>query len=118
MSHANLPPLKKSGNKKVKRKRYPPDLLTLNQQNIESVNLLYLVMAKKSRNNIRKTMGKFTTNPTQYLPLCNLTKYEHIYDKATGFITVKNIRQDRVVGVFDYPELCDYLRVRLKDILA
>src|SRR3989337_164655 len=30
-----------------------------------------LVMAKKSRNNRRKTMGKFTTNPTQYLPLCN-----------------------------------------------
>ena len=27
-------------------------------------------------------------------------------------------QQDRVVGVFDYPELYDYLRVRLKDILA
>ncbi|RIA80760.1 hypothetical protein C1645_838118 [Glomus cerebriforme] len=32
--------------------------------------------------------------------------------KATGFIIVKNIRQDRVVGMFDYPELCDYLGVR------
>ena len=69
-------------------------------------------MAKKSRNNRRKTMGKFTTNPMQYLPLCNPAKYDHIYDKATGFITVKNIRQDRIVGVFDYPELSGYLGVR------
>ena len=69
-------------------------------------------MAKKSRNNRCKTAGKFTTNPTQYLPLCNQrqrAKYDHTYDRATGFITVKNIRQDRVIGVFDYPELCDYL---------
>jgi len=62
------------------------------------------------RNNWRKTMGKFTTNSTQYLPLCNPVKYEHIYDRATGFITVKNIKQDRVVDVFDYPELCEYLK--------
>ena len=61
------------------------------------------------RNNWRKTMGKFTTNSTPYLPLCNPVKYEHIYDRATGFITVKNIKEDRVVGVFDYPELCEYL---------
>ncbi len=66
-------------------------------------------MAKKSRNNRRKTTGKFTTNPTQFMPLCNLSKYVHTYDRATGFITVKNIKQDRVVGVFDYPELCEYL---------
>ena len=66
-------------------------------------------MAKKSRNNRRKTEGKFTTNSTQYLPLCNPVKYEHIYDRVTGFITVKNIKEDRVVGVFDYPELCEYL---------
>ncbi|CAI2175054.1 16944_t:CDS:2, partial [Funneliformis geosporum] len=31
---------------------------------------------------------------------------------ATGIITVKNIRQDRIVGVFDYPELSEYLAVR------
>ena len=72
-------------------------------------------MAKKSRNNRRKTAGKFTTNPTQYLPLCNPAKYEHIYDKATGFITVKNIKEDRIVSVFDYPELCKYLGVRSSD---
>jgi hypothetical protein len=57
-------------------------------------------------------MGKFTTNPMQYLPLCNPAEYEHTYDRATGFITVKNIRQDRIVGVFDYPELSGYLGVR------
>ena len=72
-------------------------------------------MTKKLRNNRYKIAGKFITNLTQYLSLCNLTKYEHTYDKATGFITVKNIRQDRVVGVFDYPELCDYLGVRSGD---
>ena len=60
---------------------------------------------------MRKTMGKFTTNPTQYMPLCNPAKYDHTYDKATGFITVKNIRQDRVVGVFNYPELSKYLGI-------
>jgi hypothetical protein len=69
-------------------------------------------MAKKSRNNRRKTAGKFTTNPTQYLPLCNPTKYDHIYDRTTGLITVMNKRQDRIVGVFDYSELCEYLAVR------
>ncbi len=53
-------------------------------------------MAKKSRNNRRKTAGKFTTNPTQYLPLCNPTKYDHTYDRATGLITVMNKRQDRI----------------------
>ncbi|CAG8634708.1 14473_t:CDS:2 [Funneliformis mosseae] len=50
-------------------------------------------MAKKSRNNQRKTAAK----------------YEHTYDKATSFITVKNVRQDRVVGIFDYSKLCEYL---------
>ncbi|GES93161.1 hypothetical protein GLOIN_2v1778881 [Rhizophagus clarus] len=39
-------------------------------------------------------------------------KYEHTYDRATGFITIKNKRHDRVVGVFDYHELCEYLRVQ------
>jgi hypothetical protein len=69
-------------------------------------------MAKKSRNNRRKTAGKFTTNPTQYLPLCNPAKYEHTYDRATSFITVKNKRQNRIVGVFNYPKLCEYLGVQ------
>src|SRR5207248_5777197 len=38
-----------------------------------------LSIAKKSSNNQRKTMYKFTTNTTQYLPLCNPVKYEHTY---------------------------------------
>ena len=71
-------------------------------------------MAKKSRNNQRKTMGKFTTNPMQYLPLCNLVKYEHTYNRATGFITIKNKKEDRVVGVFDYSELSEYLATSSK----
>ena len=64
------------------------------QELIESDKLS--CMAKKSRNNRRKTAGKFTTNPTQYLPLCNLAKYNHTYDRTTGLITVKNKRQDRI----------------------
>ena len=67
-------------------------------------------MAKKLRNNKRKIAGEFTTNPTQYLSLCDPVKYDHTYDRATGFITVKNIKQDRVVGVFDYSKLCEYLK--------
>ncbi|PKK56148.1 hypothetical protein RhiirC2_764468, partial [Rhizophagus irregularis] len=69
-------------------------------------------IAKKSRNDRRKIMDKFTTNPIQYLPLCNPAKYEHTYDRAISFITVKNKRQDRIVGVFNYPELSEYLGVR------
>ena len=63
-------------------------------------------------------MGKFTTNPTQYLPLCNLAKYDHTYDRATGFITVKNVRQDKVVSVFDYSKLCEYLTNPKRWLLA
>jgi hypothetical protein len=73
-------------------------------------------MAKKLRNNRHKIAGKFTTNTTQYLPLCNPAKYDHIYDKVTGFITVKNVRQDRIVGVFDYSKLYEYLRVQGSDL--
>ncbi|GES94879.1 hypothetical protein RCL_jg19101.t1 [Rhizophagus clarus] len=72
----------------------------------------YLVMAKRSRNNRHKTMGKFTTNLIQYMPLSNPIKYEHTYDEAIGFITAKNIKEDRVVSVFDYPELCEYLGIQ------
>src|SRR3954454_2385819 len=65
-----------------------------------------VIMAKKSRNNRRKTMGLYTTNPTQYIPLCNSAKFMHIYERETGFITVMNLKKDTVVAVFDYPELC------------
>ncbi|CAG8528577.1 16341_t:CDS:2 [Rhizophagus irregularis] len=49
------------------------------------------VMSTGGRNNRRKTVA----NPTQYIPLCNPTKYGHTYDRTTGLITVKNKRQDR-----------------------
>src|SRR5436853_566267 len=68
-------------------------------------------MAKKSRNNRHKAMDKFTTNPTQYFPLCNSGKYERTYDRKSGFITVKNKGQDRVIGVFDYSKLSEYLGI-------
>ncbi|GET58785.1 hypothetical protein RIR_e13725_A0A2N1N778_9GLOM [Rhizophagus irregularis DAOM 181602=DAOM 197198] len=48
-------------------------------------------MSTGGRNNRRKTVA----NPTQYIPLCNPTKYGHTYDRTTGLITVKNKRQDR-----------------------
>ena len=50
-------------------------------------------------------MGKFTDNPKQYLQLLNTDKYEHIYDPNTEFISVRNIRKDKIVGVFDYNKL-------------
>jgi len=71
-------------------------------------------MAKKSKNNRRKTINKFTTNLTQYLPLCNPAKYEHTYDRTISFITIKNIKGDKVVGVFDYFELSEYLTTSLE----
>ena len=46
-------------------------------------------------------MGKFTDNPKQYLQMLNTDKYEHIYE----FISVRNIRKDKIVGVFDYNKL-------------
>jgi len=71
-------------------------------------------MARKSGNNRRKTMGLYTTNPTQYIPLCNAAKFMHIYERETGFITVMNIKKDTVVAVFDYPELCVYLGINAR----
>ena len=56
-------------------------------------------------------MGLYTTNPTQYISLCNPAKFIHIYERETGFITVMNIKKDTVVAVFDYPELCVYLGI-------
>src|SRR6266487_429145 len=67
--------------------------IQLSVKDANQINIVHMRnMAKKLRNNRRKTAGKFTTNLTQYLPLCNPAKYEYTYDKATGFITVKNIR--------------------------
>ncbi|RHZ89325.1 hypothetical protein Glove_16g46 [Diversispora epigaea] len=54
---------------------------------------VYSNMAK-SRNNMRKTMNKFTDNPSQYINLLNPHKYEHTYDPKNSFVIVKNIRKD------------------------
>ncbi len=67
-------------------------------------------MAKKSKNNQHKITNKFTTNPIQYISLYNLVKYEHTYDRITGFITIKNIKEENI-GVFNYLKLSEYLRV-------
>src|SRR5579871_5264991 len=69
-------------------------------------------MAKNSRNNRRKTAGKFTTNPTQYLPLCNLAKYDHIYDRSTNFIfclKIQHISFMAYSSIFIIPELLEQI---------
>ena len=65
----------------------------------------------KSRNNMRKTMNKFTDNPSQYINLLNPHKYEHTYDPKNSFVIVKNTHKDSIVGVFDYTELYVYLEM-------
>ncbi|CAI2184658.1 10576_t:CDS:2 [Funneliformis geosporum] len=70
--------------------------LTLDRLTLLKVNIIHIRnMAKKSRNNRRKTAAK----------------YEHTYDRATGFIIVTNKKQNRIISVFDYPELNEYLGV-------
>ncbi len=38
-------------------------------------------MSRKSRNNRRKTQGRFTDNPKQYMQFLNRDKYMHIIDE-------------------------------------
>lgn len=66
-------------------------------------------MSRKSRNNRRKTLGRFTTNPTQYMQFQNRDKYDHIIHE--GHITVINKKTQDVKEVFDYEEVCRYLEV-------
>ncbi|GBB94483.1 hypothetical protein RclHR1_23620005 [Rhizophagus clarus] len=94
----------------------------LNYNNIpnafyELVEAFYYSVLREISKRMRKTAGKFTTNPTQYLPLCNPAKYNHTYDRATGLITVKNKRQDRIpealrmthLTIFYLPELLEHI---------
>ncbi|RHZ52872.1 hypothetical protein Glove_456g43 [Diversispora epigaea] len=55
----------------------------------------YISAMVKSRNNMRKTMGKFTDIPSQYMNLLNSNKYEHTYDPKNSFVIVKNICKDK-----------------------
>ena len=65
-------------------------------------------MSRKSRNNRRKTQGRFTTNPTQYLQFQNRDKYDHIIHE--GHITIINKKTQDVKEVFDYGEVSRYLK--------
>jgi hypothetical protein len=62
---------------------------------------------RKSRNNRRKTMGLYSTNPTQYMQLTNFDKYDHILDG--NHIVVINKRTRDPKGVFNYNELINWL---------
>ena len=71
----------------------------------------------KSKNNMRKTMGKFTDIPSQYIKLLNSIKYEHTYDPGNNFVVVKNKSKGSIVGVFDYSELYIYLEMHHPNLL-
>ena len=67
-----------------------------------------------SRNNRRKTQGKFTTTPTQYMQFKNLVKYMHVIE-GENIIIINGITQDRK-AVFDYEEVCRYLEINNIDV--
>jgi hypothetical protein len=54
-------------------------------------------------------MGKYTTNPTQYILLTNFDKYEHILDDNHIVVINKHTRDPK--GVFDYNEFLNWLEV-------
>ena len=56
-------------------------------------------MSRKSKNNRRKTQGKFTTNPTQYMQFKNLVKYMHVIE-GENIVIINRHTQDRK-AVFD-----------------
>ena len=70
-------------------------------------------MSRKSRNNRRKTQGRFTTNPTQYIQFKNRDKYIHIIDNDHIIIINRNTQDMKVV--FDYEEVCRYLEINNLD---
>ena len=66
-------------------------------------------MSRKSRNNRRKTQGKFTTNPTQYMQFQNRNKYMHVM-KGEHIIIINRNMQD-TKAIFNYKEVCRYLEI-------
>ena len=59
-------------------------------------------MSRKSRNNRRKTQGRFTTNPTQYLQFQNRDKYIPLVEKGQfGIKSVKDRASD-FLPIFTY----------------
>jgi hypothetical protein len=65
-------------------------------------------MSRKSKNNRRKTAGKITTNPTQYIQFKNYDKYSGVVDGMFLYI-INNITQEKK-AIFNYNELLDYLK--------
>ena len=63
--------------------------------------------------NRRKTQGKFTTNPTQYMQFKNLIKYMHVIE-GENIVIINRSTQD-VKAIFNYEELYRYLEVNNLD---
>ncbi|RHZ78265.1 hypothetical protein Glove_166g203 [Diversispora epigaea] len=82
-------------------------------------DLLYSICkSSHSQNNKRKTIGKFTDIPSQYINLLNPHKYEHMYDPENSFVIINNKNKGSIVGVFDYTELYAYLEMHHPTLLA
>ena len=64
-------------------------------------------MAKKSRNNRRKI--EVSSPLSHAVHAIRPSIGTRMHDTLAHFITVKNVKEDRVIGVFDYSELCRYL---------
>ena len=71
-------------------------------------------MSRKSKNNRRKTQGKFTTNPTQYMQFKNLVKYMHVIEGENIVIINRNTQDTK--AVFDYEEVSRYLEINCIDL--
>nr|CAG8631821.1 81_t:CDS:2 [Entrophospora candida] len=70
--------------------------------------------SRKSKNNRRKTQGRFTDNPKQYMQFLNWNKY--MQRKDEDHITIINKNTQDVKANFDYVELCKYLDVNNLDL--
>ena len=70
-------------------------------------------MSRKSGNNRRKTQGRFTDNPKQYIQFKNLVKYMHVIEGENIVIINRNTQDTK--AVFDYEEVCRYLKANNLD---
>ena len=70
-------------------------------------------MSGKSKNNRRKTQGRYTDNPKQYMQFQNRDKY--MQRKDEDHITIINKNTQDVKAIFNYVELCRYLEVNNLD---
>jgi hypothetical protein len=63
---------------------------------------------RKSKNNRRCIQGRFTENPKQYLQFLDEGKYNHIINE--DFIEIVNNSTCQTKAIFDYEEVCRYLK--------